>query len=214
GPTTDAFSALAKKYGVVTVLNLFEKDGRETFDSSPVIDADGKILGTTRMVHIMDGLGFFEKGYYRPGRNQNFVFQTAAGRIGVAICYDRHFPEYMRNLGLQQAEIVFVPQAGALAEWPTGIFEAELQVAAFQNGYFAALVNRVGREEKLHFAGESFVVDPFGRVITRAPKERDFILYAECDLEQIALSPAKRFFLRDRRPDFYRNFKILDSKEK
>jgi len=209
GPTTEAFSALAKKYGVVTVLNLFEKDDQETFDSSPVIDVDGKILGTIRMVHIMDGLGFFEKGYYQPGCNQSFVFKTAVGRIGVAICYDRHFPEYMRNLGLQQAEIVFVPQAGALGEWPEGIFEAELQVAAFQNGYFAALVNRVGREEKLHFAGESFVVDPFGRVIARAPQNKDFILYAECDLEQIAQSPAKRFFLRDRRPDFYRNFKIL-----
>ncbi len=210
GPTTDTFSSLAKKYGIVTILNLFEREGDKTFDSSPVIGADGKILGTTRMVHIMDGLGFYEKGYYHPGCNQSFVFQTAAGRIGVAICYDRHFPEYMRNLGLQQAEIVFVPQAGALGEWPKGIFEAELQVAAFQNGYFAALVNRVGREEKLHFAGESFVVDPYGKVIAQAPQGKDFILYAECDLEQIAQSPAKRFFLRDRRPDFYRSFKILD----
>ena len=84
----------------------------------------------------------------------------------------------MRCLGLAGAEIVIVPQAGALNEWVEGIFEAELQVAAFQNGYFAALVNLVGREEVVHFAGESFAVDPFGRVIARAPQGKDYILFA------------------------------------
>ena len=206
GPTTERFSALAREYGIVIVLNLFEKEGENTYDSSPVIDTDGSIRGVTRMVHIMDGQGFFEKGYYTPGDRPTFVFETEKCRVGVAICYDRHFPEYMRNLGLQGAEIVFVPQAGAVGEWPAGIFEAELQVAAFQNGYFAALTNRVGREEKLHFSGESYVVDPAGRVIAQAPQGEDTILYAECDLEIIGRSQAKRYFLPDRRPDFYGNF--------
>ena len=203
GPTTDLFSALARETGAVAVLNLFERDGKRTFDSSPVIDADGRLLGVTRMVHIMEGPGFHERGYYAPGDRESFVFATAAGRIGIAVCYDRHFPEYMRGLRLAGAEIVVVPQAGAVGEWTEGIFEAELQVAAFQNGYFAALVNRVGREEELEFAGESYVVDPDGRVIARAPRGHDQILYADCDLAKNAASHAARHFLEDRRPEVY-----------
>ncbi len=210
GPTTETFSDLCREYGVVGVLNLFEADGERTFDASPVIDADGQLLGVTRMVHIMDGQGFFEKGYYHPGDRASFVYETKVGRVGVAICYDRHYPEYMRNLALEGADLVVVPQAGAVGEWPEGIFEGELQIAAFQNGYFAALVNRVGKEEFLHFSGESYIVDPFGRVTSRAPQEKDHILYAECDLSLIPKCPAKRFFLEDRRPDFYKSLKLLD----
>jgi predicted amidohydrolase len=203
GPTTDLFCGLARETGVVAVLNLFERDGDRTYDSSPVIDADGRILGITRMVHIMEGPGFHERGYYAPGDRPIFVWPTAAGRIGVAICYDRHFPEYMRGLRLAGAELVVVPQAGAVGEWTEGIYEAELQVAAFQNGYYAALVNRVGREEKLEFAGESFVADPDGRVIARAARGRDDILYADCDFKTNAASHAARHFLEDRRPSVY-----------
>jgi beta-ureidopropionase len=214
GPTTEKFSELAKKHSIVTVLNLFEKSGGKTYDSSPVIDADGTILGITRMVHIMDGLGFYEKGYYTPGDREDFVYKTNVGRLGVAICYDRHFPEYMRKLALEGAEIVIVPQAGALGEWPDGIFEAELQAVSFQNGYFSMLVNRVGKEKTLHFSGESFVVNPFGEVIARAPQGEDFILYAECDLGQIPECPARKYFLRDRRPDFYRSHDFLGKQQK
>ncbi len=204
GPTTDLFCALARETGTVAVLNLFERDGDRTFDSSPVVDADGSIRGVTRMVHIMEGPGFHERGYYAPGDRPTFVHRTAAGRLGVAICYDRHFPEYMRGLRLAGAEIVVVPQAGAAGEWTEGIFEAELQVAAFQNGYYAALVNRVGREDMLEFAGESYVVDPDGRVVARAPRGRDHILYADCDFAKNAASHAARHFLEDRRPGVYR----------
>ncbi len=210
GRTTQVFSELAKEYGVVCVLNLFETDGERTFDASPVIDADGSLLGVTRMAHIIEGPGFHERGYYTPGENEQFVYTTKRGRIGVAICYDRHFPEYMRNLALQGAELVIVPQAGAVGEWPDGIFEAELQVAAFQNGYFAALVNRVGKEEVVHFSGESYVVDPLGRVLAQAPPQKDFILYAECDLTTISECPAKKYFLQDRRPEFYKAENFFD----
>lgn len=204
GPTTELFSVLARETGTVAVLNLFERDGGKTYDSSPVIDADGSLLGVTRMVHIMEGPGFHERGYYAPGDREKYVYATAAGRIGVAICYDRHFPEYMRGLRLAGAELVVVPQAGTVGEWTPGLFEAELQVAAFQNGYYAALVNRVGREDALEFAGGSFVVDPDGRVIARAPGGRDHILYADCDFSKNAASPAARHFLEDRRPPVYR----------
>jgi N-carbamoylputrescine amidase len=210
GPTTEIFSGLARELGVVCILNLLERDGSRTYDSSPVIDADGRILGIVRMAHIMEGPGFHERGFYSPGDRGSLVFQTRAGKVGVAICYDRHFPEYMRELALQGAEIVIVPQAGAVGEWTEGIFEAELQVAAFQNGYFAALANRVGREEVNYFAGESFVVDPDGRVIARAPKDQDCILYSDCDLTRVARSFAKRHFLRDRRPGFYKTLKLHD----
>jgi N-carbamoylputrescine amidase len=208
------FAALARETGVVAVLNLFERDGDRTYDSSPVIDADGRILGVVRMVHIMEGPGFHERGYYAPGDQGEFVFRTAAGRIGVAICYDRHFPEYMRGLRLAGAELVVVPQAGTVGEWTEGLFEAELQVAAFQNGYHAALVNRVGREGGLDFAGESFAVDPDGRVIARAPRGRDRILFADCDLAKNAASHAARHFLEDRRPPVYGRMGLADEEPK
>jgi N-carbamoylputrescine amidase len=204
GPTTEQFCRLAREAGVVAILNLFEREGDRTFDSSPVIDSDGRLLGVTRMVHIMDGPGFHERGYYEPGDREDFVFETSVGRIGVAICYDRHFPEYMRALCLRGAELVVIPQAGSVGEWPAGLFEAEVRTAAFQNGYFAALVNRVGREEVLEFAGESFVVDPDGLVIARAPQGDDYILYADCDLRKNSASHARRHFLKDRRPAVYR----------
>ena len=203
GPTTDAFSALAKELGIVVVLNLFERDGDKTFDASPVIDADGMLLGVTRIVHITDYEGFHEAGYYAPGDKGAPVYETSAGNIGVAICYDRHFPEYMRALTLAGADVIVVPQAGTVGEWPDGLYEAELRVAAFQNGVFTALCNRVGTEERLIFAGESFVCNPGGEVIARAGTGTEEILYADLDLSAVERSHAKRLFLRDRRPELY-----------
>ena len=133
-----------------------------------MIDADGTLLGVTRMIHITDYDGFHEQGYYAPGDTGAPVYDTRVGRVGVAICYDRHYPEYMRALAVGGAELVVVPQAGTVGEWPEGLYEAELRVAAFQNGYFTALCNRVGAEERLTFGGESFVCAPDGRVLARA----------------------------------------------
>jgi len=203
GPTTDAFCRKARELGVVVVLNLYERDGDRQYDCSPVIDADGAILGRTRMVHITDYPCFHEQGYYTPGDTGAPVYQTRAGRVGVAICYDRHYPEYMRALGLGGADLVVVPQAGAVGEWPEGLYEAEMQVAAFQNGYFVALANRVGPEDCLTFAGESFVCAPDGRVLARAPQAAETILSVDLDLERTADSHARRLFLRHRRPELY-----------
>jgi len=203
GPTTEAFAAKAREHEMVIVLNLFERDGERTFDSSPVIDADGSLLGTTRMVHITDYPCFHEKGYYTPGDRGAPVYATAHGRIGAAICYDRHYPEYMRALALGGADIVFVPQAGASGEWPDGLYEAELRVAAFQNGYFTALRNRVGEETRVTFAGESFACVPDGRVIARAGEGTDEVLVFDTDFAEVECSHARRLFLRDRRPELY-----------
>jgi len=203
GPTTEIFQKLAFDKQVVIILNLFELDGNLTFDSSPVIDADGTILGVTRMVHITEYEHFHEQGYYSPGDNGVVVFETRYGKIGVAICYDRHYPEYMRALGVAGAELVVVPQAGSVGEWPDGLYEAEMQVASFQNGYFTALCNRVGGEEHLTFAGESFVCGPDGRVLARAGAGTDEILMCSIDLAAVEQSHARRLFFRDRRPELY-----------
>ncbi|MCF6342712.1 MAG: hypothetical protein L3J31_07915 [Bacteroidales bacterium] len=206
GPMTGVFQQLAREYGVVTVLNLFEKEGEFTYDTSPVIDADGRLLGKTRMVHIPDYENFHEQCYYRPGNLGAPVYETAVGKIGIAICYDRHFPEYMRTLAVSGAELVIVPQAGAIREWTDGLYEAEMQVAAFQNGYYTALCNRVGQEEKLVFSGESFVCNPKGKVIARAALAKDEILFCELDLELVKTSHARRLFLQDRRPELYKGW--------
>ena len=212
GRITGIFRKLAARHGVVTVLNLFERRGGRTYDASPVIDADGRILGVTRMMHVMEGPGFHEQGYYCPGGARRFVYPTAAGRVGIAICYDRHFPEYMRGLGLAGAEIVVIPQAGTAGEWTEGLFEAEVRVAAFQNGYFAALVNRVGREGDLRFEGGSFVADPDGAVIARAARFKEAVLLAKCDPDKIGRSAARRHFLKDRRPGAYIRFGLTSGK--
>lgn len=206
GPTTDLFSELAKELQVVIILNMYEYDEGETYDSSPVINTNGEILGITRMIHITDYEFFFEKDYYTPGDKGVKVYETEFGKIGVAICYDRHYPEYMRALALKGAEIVFIPQAGSIGEWPEGLYEAEVKVASFQNGYFTALCNRVARELKLTFAGESFVCNPEGKVIARAGSLTEEILLCDVDLSEIERSHAKKLFFKDRRPELYKEW--------
>lgn len=203
GPMTDAFCKVAKQLQVVVVLNLFERAGGVCFDTSPVIDADGSLLGCTRMVHITDYPCFHEQGYYAPGDSGAPVYDTAVGRIGVAICYDRHFPEYMRALAVAGADLVMVPQAGAIGEWPEGLFEAEMRVAAFQNGYYTALCNRVGAEECIEFAGESFVCAPDGIVLGQAPAREDHTLIVDIELARAHDCYARRLFLEHRRPELY-----------
>lgn len=204
GPTTERLAERARQLSLVTVFNLYEVDGDgRTFDSSPVIDADGSLCGVTRMLHITDYEGFHEQDYYHPGDTGAPVYETRAGRVGVAICYDRHYPEYMRALALAGADLVVIPQAGTLGEWPEGLYEAEVRTAAFQNGYFAALCNRVGVEDGLTFAGESFAVDPDGRVIARGKPVEDDLVIVDLDLERCAESCGRKLFRRDRRPELY-----------
>jgi predicted amidohydrolase len=203
GPTTDRFCRRAAELNIVVVLNLFEQAGERTFDASPVIDADGSILGVTRMAHIIEAPFFHESSYYAPGDQGAPVYRTKAGAIGVSICYDRHFPEYLRALALAGADLVVIPQAGTVGEWPEGLCEAEVQVGAFQNGYFAALVNRVGREDRMVFSGSSFVAGPDGRVLAQACADGDEIFVADLDLSVLPTCHARRHFLPDRRPEIY-----------
>ena len=203
GPTTKRFMNKAKEHNMVIVINLFEIEKGHTYDSSPVIDSDGSLLGTTRMVHIADYECFYEKSYYEEGNHGAQVYNTAVGKVGVAICYDRHYPEFMRALGVKGAEVVVIPQAGTIGEWPEGLYEAELQVASFHNGYFCALANRVGKEDQMEFAGESVITNPEGRVIAQSPSGIDDILIHNLDLSEVEKSNARTMFFRDRRPDIY-----------
>lgn len=203
GPTTEIFQDAARQLEVVVVINLYERRGDRAFDASPVIDADGTLLGITRMMHVTDCEHFHERDYYTPGEDSTLIYPTSFGKLGVAICYDRHFPEYLRALALGGADLVAVPQAGTVGEWPDGLFEAELRVASFQNGYFMALANRVGREGEMTFAGESLVTAPSGRVVAQAPSQEETILYADIDLDDCERSPARMRFLKDRRPEIY-----------
>lgn len=210
GPTVTAFRKKARELGIVTVINLYERDGINTYDSSPVIDADGTLLGVTRMIHITEYPCFHEQGYYTPGDMGAPVYQTKAGAIGVSICYDRHFPEYMRALAVNGADLVIIPQAGAVDEWPEGLYEAEMRVAAFQNGYFTALCNRVGKEDCLDFAGESFVCGPDGEVLARGAKSRDEIVFADIDFAKLKESNARKLFMKHRRPELYGDWLTRD----
>jgi N-carbamoylputrescine amidase len=208
GPISDRIAERARELGLVTVFNLYELDGTtgRRFDSSPVYDADGSLLGVTRMVHITDYEGFHEQDYYHPGDRGVPVYDTRAGRVGVAICYDRHYPEVMRALGVAGAELVVIPQAGTIGEWPEGLYEAEVRTAAFQNGYFAILANRVGFEGKLHFSGESFAVDPEGTVLARGKSLEEDLVLVDLDLSACATSTARKLFWKHRRAELYRGW--------
>jgi N-carbamoylputrescine amidase len=207
GRIADLVSQRARQHAMVTVFNMYESDGAgRYFDSSPVFDADGSLLGVTRMVHITDYEGFHERSYYHPGDRGAPVYQTKVGRIAVCICYDRHFPEYMRALGVAGAQVVVIPQAGTIGEWPTGMYEAEVRTAALQNGYYAALCNRVGVEQKLSFSGESFVSDPEGQILARGKSMEEDLVVVDLDLALCDRSTARRLFWKDRRPELYRNW--------
>ena len=203
GQTTVHFQNLAKEYGLITVINIFEKEGAgHYFNSSPVIDSDGSLLGKAHMVHIAEEPFFHEKFYYQPGRTSFPVFSTKHGTIGVAVCYDRHFPEHIRALTIQGAQIIFTPQAGIKGN-PTDLYEIEMQASSFGNQIFIGLVNRVGVEDKVEFIGGSFVTDPAGLMQAHAGTDKEELLIAECDLSVIEKMRQERPFLRDRRPELY-----------
>ncbi len=205
GPTTERFQAAAADHGIVTIINAFERaaPGRY-YDASPVIDSDGTLLGVSRMLHIAEEPGYNEKYYYWPGDTGSPVFETSAGRVGVAICYDRHFPEHFRRLALDGAELVVVPTATSTSEDAfSRIWEIEIQAAAVANQIHIAVANRVGRDGELDFFGRSFVVDPLGQVQARASAEAEELLIAELDRQAIERARRALPFLRDLRYDLF-----------
>ena len=207
GPTTQLMCETAKRLGIVLIVPIYEVENTGVYyNTASVIDADGTWLGKYRKTHIPQCLpGFWEKFYFRPGNLGYPVFETRVGRIGVYICYDRHFPEGARCLGLNGAEIVFNPSAtvAGLSEY---LWKLEQPAHAAANGYFLGAINRVGVEQPWaigEFYGQSYVVDPRGQMVAMASRDRDELLVTDIDLDLIRTVRDTWQFYRDRRPDSY-----------
>jgi predicted amidohydrolase len=186
---------------IVTVPNFYLKENSELYDACPVIDGSGSILGISKMVHIVQIPQFYEQDYYTPSDDGFKVYETRAGKLGVVICFDRHYPESMRTCVLQGAQIIIIPTAIVHGE-PLDMFEWELRLASWQNNIFIAICNRVGIEDDMNFCGHSMVIDPDGEMIAQAD-DSEQILYCDIDYNRIISSRTRRDFIALRRPEAY-----------
>ncbi|MBP6705599.1 MAG: acyltransferase [Vicinamibacteria bacterium] len=207
GPTVKLMQKLAKKHKMVLIVPIYEVEQPGVYyNTAAVIDADGKYLGKYRKNHIPHTKpGFWEKFYFKPGNLGYPVFETAFAKVGVYICYDRHFPEGARALGLGGAEIVFNPSAtvAGLSEY---LWKLEQPAHAVANGYFIGAINRVGQEAPWHigeFYGQSYFCDPRGQILTQASRDRDAVVVADLNLDMIDQVRSTWQFFRDRRPETY-----------
>src|SRR2546426_5752102 len=209
GPTTKLMQEAAKKYGMVIIVPIYEEELVGVYyNTAAVIDADGTYLGKYRKHHIPHcAPGFWEKFYFKPGNLGYPVFKTQFAEVGVYICYDRHFPEGARALGLNGAEIVFNPSAtvAGLSEY---LWKLEQPAHAVANGYFIGAINRVGHEQPWdigEFYGQSYFCDPRGQMIKVASRDKDELIVADLDLDMIAQVRNTWQFFRDRRPETYQS---------
>jgi beta-ureidopropionase len=207
GPTVKLMQEVAKEHGMVLVVPIYEEEQTGIYyNTAAVIDADGTYLGKYRKTHIPHvAPGFWEKFYFRPGNLGYPCFDTAYARIGVYICYDRHFPEGARALGLNGAEIIFNPSAtvAGLSEY---LWKLEQPAHAVANGYFVGAINRVGTEAPWNigeFYGQSYFCDPRGQIIAEGSRDKDELIVADLDMDQIREVRNTWQFFRDRRPDLY-----------
>jgi beta-ureidopropionase len=207
GPTVKLMQEVAKEHGMVLVVPIYEEEQTGIYyNTAAVIDADGTYLGKYRKTHIPHvAPGFWEKFYFRPGNLGYPCFDTAYARIGVYICYDRHFPEGARALGLNGAEIIFNPSAtvAGLSEY---LWKLEQPAHAVANGYFVGAINRVGTEAPWNigeFYGQSYFCDPRGQIIAEGSRDKDELIVADLDMDQIREVRNRWQFFRDRRPDLY-----------
>ena len=209
GPTTKRMQDLAKQTGMVLVVPMYEEDSKASgiyYNTAAVIDADGSYLGKYRKNHIPHcAPGFWEKFYFRPGNLGYPVFKTRYADVGVYICYDRHFPEGARELGLNGAEIVFNPSAtvAGLSEY---LWRLEQPAHAVANAFFVGAINRVGYEDPWRigeFYGQSYFCNPRGQMLAEAQRDRDELVTVELDLDQIREVRNVWQFYRDRRPETY-----------
>ncbi len=212
GPTVETLKEYAKKYEMVIVIPIYEEAMPGVYyNTAAVVDADGQYLGKYRKVHIPHVAGFWEKFFFKPGNLGYPTFETRYGRIGVYICYDRHFPEGARLLGLNGAEIVYNPSATV-----TGIskhlWKLEQPAHAVANGYLMGCINRVGEEKPWNvgrFYGTSYFVNPRGQIVAEASEDKDELLVADLDLDLIREVRDAWQFYRDRRPETYKDMTLL-----
>jgi N-carbamoylputrescine amidase len=206
GPTVEKLAPLAAKYQMVMVIPIYEREQAGIYyNTAAVVDADGTYLGKYRKTHIPHVKGFWEKYYFRPGTMGYPIFDTAVGRIGVYICYDRHFPEGWRALGLAGAKIVFNPSATSRG-LSMYLWNLEQPAAAVANEYYIGAINRVGKEPlgENDFYGSSYFVDPRGQLVGDAASDTDEeLVVRDLDLDLIDTVRTTWAFYRDRRPDAY-----------
>jgi N-carbamoylputrescine amidase len=217
GPSTRAFQKLAKKHGVVVIASLFEKRASGLYhNTAAIIDADGKLLGIYRKMHIPDDPLYYEKFYFTPGDTGFRAWQTKFGKIGVLICWDQWYPEGARLTAMQGAEILFYPTAigwhpdEKMEYGPNqhGAWETIQRSHAVANGCYVAAVNRIGLEQPiggagLEFWGQSFVAGTSGQILAKASVDREEILLVPIELGKVDVTRTHWPFLRDRRIDAY-----------
>ena len=212
GPTTELMAEYAAKHSMVMVVPVYEREMSGVYyNTAAVIDADGTYLGKYRKIHIPQTSGFWEKYYFKPGNLGYPVFKTAYCDVGVYICYDRHFPDGARILGLHGAELVFNPSA-TVAGLSQYLWKLEQPAHAVANGYFMACSNRVGEEAPWNigrFYGSSYFVGPRGQILAEASETEDELVTAELDLDQIEEVRRVWQFYRDRRPETYEDLTKL-----
>lgn len=205
GPTTERMQELAQALKMVLVVPIYEQDGPGVYyNTAAVIDADGSYLGKYRKTHLPHLPGFWEKFYFRPGNLGYPVFDTAVGKVGVYICYDRHFPEGARCLGLNGAELVFIPSATSRG-LSMHLWFIEQTSHAIANGYWVGTINRVGKEPlgDNDYYGSSYFANPRGEIIAQASDTEEEVLVADLDMDLIRKTRDTWQFYRDRRPDMY-----------
>jgi beta-ureidopropionase len=206
GPTTELMQKIAKQHQMAMIVPVYEREQAGVYyNTAAVIDSDGAYLGKYRKNHIPHTSGFWEKFFFKPGNLGYPTFQTRFARVGVYICYDRHFPEGARALGLNGAEIVFNPSA-TVAGLSQYLWKLEQPAHAVANGYYLAASNRVGTEAPWNigkFYGTSYVVDPRGNFLATGSEDKDELVIAACDLEKIEEVRKVWQFYRDRRPETY-----------
>jgi N-carbamoylputrescine amidase len=208
GPTVARMAKLAAKHQMVMIVPIYEREMAGVYyNTAAVIDADGTYLGKYRKNHIPHTSGFWEKFFFKPGNLGYPVFETRYAKVGVYICYDRHFPEGARLLGLGGAEIVFNPSA-TVAGLSQYLWKLEQPAHAVANGYFMGCSNRVGREAPWDigkFYGSSYFVDPRGQFLAQGSEDQDELVVAEMNLDMIEEVRRVWQFFRDRRPDSYQD---------
>ena len=206
GPTTRLMCEYARKHGMVIVVPIYEQAMTGVYyNTAAVIDADGTYLGKYRKSHIPQVAGFYEKFFFKPGNSGWPVFDTAFCKLGVYICYDRHFPEGWRALALNGAEYIVNPSA-TVAGLSQYLWKLEQPAAAVANGVFIGAVNRPGVESPWNigrFYGSSYVVDPRGRILAEASEDRDELVVADLDMDMVREVRNLWQFFRDRRPELY-----------
>ena len=206
GPTVKLMQEYAKKYSMVVVVPIYEEDMTGVYyNTAAVIDADGKYLGKYRKTHIPQVAGFYEKFFFKPGNSGWPVFNTAYCKLGVYICYDRHFPEGWRALALNGAEYIVNPSA-TVAGLSQYLWELEQPASAAANGCYIGAINRVGTEAPWNigrFYGSSYFVNPRGKIIAKASEDKDELLVADMDWDLVREVRNLWQFFRDRRPETY-----------